>query len=171
MKKVFVASLSAALAAGVALSAPVAEAAPKHHPPAKRAASGEPLTVSRDELPNAAESKRRALREEAITQVLNGEATPVKRGKSTVVKLGKGNKAQFAELSRTTTDRVFVILAEFGNDRHPTTPTRTPTPPRPVRPPSTARWSTRSPSPTVGRQLDRVAAPLRQGALREHVLR
>ena len=69
-----------------------------------------------------AEAKRRALREEAITQVLKGEATPVKRGESTVVKLGKGNKAQFAELSRTTTDRVFVILAEFGNDRHPSYP-------------------------------------------------
>ncbi len=122
MKKVFVASLSAALAAGVALSAPVAEAAPNHHPPAKKAVSGEPLTVSRDELPNAAEDKRRALREEALTEVLKGNVDPVQRGDSTVVKLGKGNKAQFAELSRTTTDRVFVILAEFGNARHPSYP-------------------------------------------------
>ncbi len=122
MKKVFVASLSAALAAGVALSAPVAEAAPNHHPPAKKAVSGEPLTVSEDELPNAAEDKRRALREEALTEVLKGNATAVQRGDSTVVKMGKGNKTQFAELSRTTTDRVFVILAEFGNDRHPSYP-------------------------------------------------
>src|SRR5687768_17749199 len=40
-----------------------------------------------DELPNAAEEKRRALREVALKQVISGKAKPTKRGASTVVKL------------------------------------------------------------------------------------
>jgi immune inhibitor A len=68
---------------------------------------------------------------------LNGEATPVDRGVSTVVKVGEtpalaetdaaGRQArppkdQYVELARETTDRIFVILAEFGNERHPSYP-------------------------------------------------
>ena len=86
--------------------------------------------VTTDELPNPQEDKRRALREEAVKAVLNGEATAMQRGASTVVKLGgeqaqgvAGKKdAKYVELSRETTDRVFVILAEFGNTRHPSYP-------------------------------------------------
>ena len=82
----------------------------------------------------------------------------MQRGPSTVVKLGgkqaqgvTGKKeAKYVELSRETTDRVFVILAEFGNTRHPSLP-------RPGHQrhhpgtgcASTARRSTRSPSPTA----------------------
>ena len=58
--------------------------------------------VTTDELPNPEEDKRRALREEAVKAVLNGEATPVQRGASTVVKLGgKGRPGrQYVELAR-----------------------------------------------------------------------
>ncbi len=88
-----------------------------------------------DELPNPLEKKRRALRTEAIADVISGKATPVKRGKSTVVKVGetvsaqaKGSaksptvRSQYVELSREATDRIFVVLAEFGNQRHPDYP-------------------------------------------------
>ncbi|WP_203910945.1 immune inhibitor A domain-containing protein [Rhizocola hellebori] len=91
-------------------------------------ATGEPALIS-DELSNPSEAKRRELREEALSQVINGTKKAEKRGASTVVKLGKkGPKGtpsggdQYVELAREATDRVFVILAEFGNTRHPSYP-------------------------------------------------
>ncbi|MEU5696476.1 immune inhibitor A domain-containing protein [Actinosynnema sp. NPDC020468] len=85
-----------------------------------------------DELPNPLEDKRRALRQEALSKVLTGEATTEKRGESTVVKLGskakdKGAKNgakvdQYVELEREKTDKIFVVLAEFGDERHPQYP-------------------------------------------------
>jgi immune inhibitor A len=115
--------LSLALAAGmgVAVGAPMVGAQPTAdqvaHQPADAAAQ-----KGSDELPNPKEDKRRALKETAIKQVLNGTATPVKKGKSTVVKLkgasnGNGPTDEYVELSREGTDKIFVILAEFGNDR------------------------------------------------------
>jgi len=100
-----------------------------------------------DDLPSPLEDKRRDLREEALTQVLNGEATPVDRGVSTVMKVGETaesdlatgrpgrHKDQYVELARETTDRIFVILAEFGNERHPSYPDQDTAPaiPGPVR--------------------------------------
>jgi immune inhibitor A len=87
-----------------------------------------------DELPSPLEDKRRELRQEALTKVLNGTAKPEKRGTSTVVKLGtktagaKGQKNaqgkvdQYVELAREKTDKIFVVLAEFGDERHPNYP-------------------------------------------------
>ncbi len=87
-----------------------------------------------DELPSPMEDKRRELRQEGLTKVLNGTAKAEKRGASTVVKLGtknaafkgqraaKGKVDQYVELSREKTDRIFVVLAEFGNERHPNFP-------------------------------------------------
>ncbi len=81
-------------------------------------------------MPSPLEDKRRELREEALTQVINGEASPQDRGVSTVLKVGETaesapatgrqgkNKDQYVELARETTDRIFVILAEFGDERH-----------------------------------------------------
>lgn len=74
--------------------------------------------------------------------MLNGRAKAQKRGKSTVVKVGSepGNEPrgrdyttsgtsgantredQYVELAREATDRIFVVLAEFGNERHPDYP-------------------------------------------------
>ncbi len=78
-----------------------------------------------DELPNAAEEKRRALREVALKQVISGKAKPTKRGASTVVKLdtkAPGGEDQYVELAREKTDKIFVVLAEFGDTRHPEYP-------------------------------------------------
>ncbi|TDU90076.1 immune inhibitor A [Kribbella voronezhensis] len=93
-----------------------------------------------DELPNALEDKRRDLRQEAMTDVLTGAAKIEKRGTSKVVKVGREiaapaardargklksariGKNQYVELAREKTDKIFVILAEFGNQRHPDFP-------------------------------------------------
>src|SRR5690348_17122621 len=76
-----------------------------------------------DDLPSPLEDKRRALREQAVSDVVSGKAKPVDRYGSKVVKVGRhGRKDQYVELGRERTDRIFVILAEFGNDRHPSYP-------------------------------------------------
>jgi immune inhibitor A len=103
-------------------NAPVKTAAPA-------VAAGNPVPI--DDLPNPLEEKRRELRQQGLTSVLNGEKATEQRGASTVVKVGetpiagrnasrhRGQKrAQYVELARETTDRIFVILAEFGNERH-----------------------------------------------------
>ncbi|WP_433384934.1 immune inhibitor A domain-containing protein [Actinoplanes sp. CA-142083] len=76
-----------------------------------------------DDLPSPLEDKRRALRAQAVSDVVSGKAKPVDRNGSQVVKVGRhGRKDQYVELSRQRTDRIFVILAEFGNERHPSYP-------------------------------------------------
>ncbi|RYF28665.1 MAG: protease, partial [Comamonadaceae bacterium] len=101
-----------------------------------------------DELPNPLESKRRELREQALTSVLDGDAKAVTKNGSSVVKVGSaaspadaarsankkatlkqrlsGGKAkhqdQYVELKQERKDKIFVILAEFGNERHPDYP-------------------------------------------------
>jgi immune inhibitor A len=93
-----------------------------------------------DELANPLEQKRRALRQEALTDVLGGSAKVEQRGASKVVKVGQEiavptardslgqekvaakRKDQYVELAREKTDKIFVILAEFGNQRHPDYP-------------------------------------------------
>ncbi len=88
-----------------------------------------------DDLPNPLEAKRRDLRQKGLDSVLRGEATPQKRGSSTVVKVadgadkagnqrGKraGTQDQYVELSREATDKIFVVLVEFGDQRDPNYP-------------------------------------------------
>ncbi|MEV0425277.1 immune inhibitor A domain-containing protein [Micromonospora sp. NPDC050495] len=118
-----------------------ASAAPTPKPPAAAPSVAEPARTDHD-LPNPLESKRRALRQEGLSEVLSGKAAPQKINGSTVVKVGekaakgpaagrqaKSTKAgkgpvkdQYVELSRERTDKIFVILAEFGNERHPSYP-------------------------------------------------
>ena len=106
---------------------------------------GVPSSVSKrdaqiHDLPNPLEDKRRAQRQAALEKVLSGEAKIVQRGGSSVVDLGPDvgataanassrkasshmNKTHnYVELQRETTDKIFVILAEFGNERHPDYP-------------------------------------------------
>ncbi|WP_406307071.1 immune inhibitor A [Streptomyces sp. NBC_00885] len=64
------------------------------------------------DLPGPFTKKNRAQRKEALEQVLSGKASVRKRGASQVVRLGKG---KYAELGREKTDRIFVILTEFGD--------------------------------------------------------
>ena len=137
MRKSIVGLLSLAVAStvGVSLTAPATGAPAGGGVPQDGA--GASTAPGTDDLPNPMEEKRRDLRAEAVTQVLNGEATPVDRGVSTVVKVGEtpaipeteapGRQArperdQYVELNRETTDKIFVILAEFGNERHPSYP-------------------------------------------------
>jgi len=132
MRKIVIGLLGLSLASGLGTSlSAVALAAPAPSTPSALQATGEPALVTSDELPDPLESKRRELREQGLTAVLNGTKKAEKRGASTVVKVGtnpkskdskKSGKDQYVELARQTTDRVFVILAEFGNDRHPSYP-------------------------------------------------
>jgi immune inhibitor A len=109
------------------LTAPAAMAAPTS------GATAEPSPVVHD-LPNKLEDKRRALRQEAISNVLTGQTQVEQRGASKVAKVGdkpaeaakgaaKNQRVdQYVELEREKTDKIFVILAEFGNDRDPAYP-------------------------------------------------
>ncbi|AHI00641.1 immune inhibitor A domain-containing protein [Kutzneria albida] len=92
-----------------------------------------PSSVAVDDMPSAPESKRRALRQEALSDVLSGKATTEKRDGSTVVKVGQKPAAkgsaqkashvdQYVELNRERTDKIFVVLAEFGDQRDPNYP-------------------------------------------------
>jgi immune inhibitor A len=109
-------------------------AAPPADPPAAAQAKN---AVPSDDLPNPLEEKRRELREQAVSDVVSGRATPQTINGSKVVKVGEtagtgfatqrkagksANRDQYVELGREKTDRIFVILAEFGNERHPSYP-------------------------------------------------
>ncbi|MEH0937888.1 immune inhibitor A domain-containing protein [Micromonospora psammae] len=113
-----------------------ASAAPTPKLPPAAPSVAEPAHTDHD-LPNPLEDKRRALRQEGLSEVLSGKAKAQKINGSTVVKVGKtqadGPNArvasaagqtedQYVELARKRTDKIFVILAEFGNERHPNYP-------------------------------------------------
>lgn len=139
MRKIVAGLLAVSLATGLGgavISPALASAVPAAD---TSAAVGTPDPVSLvDELPNPMEDKRRALREEAITGVINGELQAQEVNGSTVVKVGSADrepaadngarrseaktKDQYVELERESTDRIFVILAEFGDERDPAYP-------------------------------------------------
>ncbi|MGH3760403.1 immune inhibitor A domain-containing protein [Actinophytocola sp.] len=125
----------AMVAAGLTAVVTGANAAPPVSPNATNAAAHGHEAVGVDDLPSPAEQKRRAMRQEALSDVLSGEAKAIQRGSSTVVKMGKkaaanttaknkkaGQVDQYVELSREDTDKIFVVLVEFGNERHPDYP-------------------------------------------------
>ena len=132
-----------------------------------------------DDLPNPAEEKRRELREVAIKKVIAGDAKVQQRGASEVVKVGrttaaKGQPAedQYVELAREKTDKIFVVLAEFGNERHPSYPDQDTN--KNIPGPATLRRAAAQPDPgarPVEGQLDRLAGELQPGALPADVLR
>ncbi|MGK5683584.1 immune inhibitor A domain-containing protein [Actinoplanes sp. URMC 104] len=128
---------------GVTLS-PAAVAAPAVAPSVQE----EPGAHS-DELVGPLEQKRRALREKALSDVVSGRAKAETRNGSTVVKVGqaagggafgrqspgrrggKDHHDQYVELAREKTDRIFVILAEFGDERDPRFPDKDTDPAKP----------------------------------------
>ncbi|MFF0270501.1 immune inhibitor A domain-containing protein [Kribbella sp. NPDC004536] len=132
MRKLPAGLFSLALAATTGLGVAAASAGSAATPPKAPIASE--VAPAPDELSSPLEDKRRELRQEALTQVINGQASPEQRNGSTVVNLGakaagakgvknaKGKVDQYVELSREKTDRIFVVLAEFGNERHPNYP-------------------------------------------------
>ncbi|WP_232828075.1 immune inhibitor A domain-containing protein [Kribbella monticola] len=133
VRKVTVGLVSLAIAATFGLSMNQAGNAVTQQPLSGGTTNASEAPAS-DELPNPLEDKRRDLRQEAITKLLNGTGKAEKRGASTVMKLGtkakgsdgvtnaQGKVDQYVELSREKTDKIFVILAEFGNQRHPSYP-------------------------------------------------
>ncbi len=134
MRKVVVGLLGVAMVTSVGAMLPtVAAAAPPAVPmPAANADSvGAPI----DDLPNPLEDKRRALRTQAVSDVVSGKAKAVTKNGSSVVKVGRtqgsgatnrslprGGKDQYVEVGRERTDKIFVILADFGNERDPAYP-------------------------------------------------
>ncbi len=123
MRKVFVGLLGLAVAGlGFAAITPALAYAAVLAPTAQAA---EPTPA--DDLPNPLEDKRRELRQQAVSGVLSGRIKTEVRNGSVVAKLGKtgtGNarnkksgKDQYVELAREKTDRIFVILVEFGDQR------------------------------------------------------
>ena len=96
------------------------------------AAPPDGTTVSRgrtstDELPNPAEEKRRELREVALQQ---GAERATRRSRSAAAARWSRSarrrptaaapaEDQYVELAREKTDKIFVVLAEFGNERAP----------------------------------------------------
>jgi immune inhibitor A len=133
--------VAAGLGTTLGLPAMTASAAPQ---PSRAVAAGQasqPDRVPSDELPNPTEEKRRELREQAIADLLQGKGTVRQRGDSKVMKLGttrtsasadrRGGRArasssedQYVELGREKTDKVFVILTDFGNQREAGYPDR-----------------------------------------------
>ena len=89
-----------------------------------------------DDLPNPLEAKRRELRQAGLDQVLQGKSKPIERNGSKVVKVSDngpartgaakrraaGTNGQYVELQRERTDKIFVVLAEFGDQRDPNYP-------------------------------------------------
>ncbi|MFV0285878.1 MAG: immune inhibitor A domain-containing protein [Demequina sp.] len=131
MRKTMLAATTAALLGGSMLAGPAATAAPPEEGDVAQAPPS-------DNMPNPLDEKRSALREAAITGVLDGELETEERDGSTVVKVGETTEAathsnarggkgkhwntkdQYVELSREATDRIFVVLAEFGDTPSPT---------------------------------------------------
>ena len=143
MKRVTSGILSLGLAASIGLTIATPATAAQAPP-----TSGADRAEKDHDLPNPLEDKRRELREQAVAAVINGDAKPIERNGSTVVKVGEAatpadaatmssrkaspsakaraakgkQKDQYVELSQERADKVFVILAEFGDERHPDSP-------------------------------------------------
>ena len=186
MRKTTSGLLSLALASGLGalLTVPIAAASPAAAPPQTQGSFGEPQTAApSDSLPDPVADKQAELRKTAVASVLQGEAKPERIGNSTVVKVGeaeraataaKGNRKaqkakkvdQYVELAREKTDKIFVILVEFGDERHPELPGpgHRPGHPRPdhVRRPAAQRDPRAGPR---GGQLHRSGSPTTTSAL------
>jgi immune inhibitor A len=135
VRKVLVGAFGVALAAAGLAAAPSALSQAPAVAQGAVPAAAEP--VPSDDLPNPLGDKKREAREAAVSAVVRGELKTQQRGVSTVAKIsdqpqshGSRNhwrhsharSSPYVELARETTDRIFVILAEFGNDRHPSYP-------------------------------------------------
>ncbi|WP_210650947.1 immune inhibitor A domain-containing protein [Nocardioides sp. SYSU D00065] len=130
--------LSLALISGAALTLAPSTAAPAA--PASQRSVGEAHAHNADHvLPNPEAEKQDALRQQAWADVISGEAAPQTISGNDVLKVGKepaaarrgdarakatGSQDQYVELSNERTDKVFVFLVDFGNQRHPSYPDR-----------------------------------------------
>ena len=139
MKKRYLRALALSAVAGLVIAgAGVAQAEPNPpdggSPTPKKSAK----VTTEDELPNPAAEKQRALQSEALQQVLTGEKKVqtingikvVKMGKK-AARLSKADQAKvragrsvkqrmvdaYVPLSREKSDKIFVLLTEFGDQR------------------------------------------------------
>ncbi|HEU4515134.1 MAG TPA: immune inhibitor A domain-containing protein [Nocardioidaceae bacterium] len=96
-----------AAASGAAVAAPSRSVS---DPGDTRAASSRP-----DDLPNPLSDKQRSMRRTAVGQVIKGKATAQERNGSSVVQVGD----DYVELRRKSTDKIFTMLAEFGDKVDP----------------------------------------------------
>ena len=182
MRRAIVGTLGLTLTAGflVALGT-TAQAQPDdgHSPSTK------PAAATADNLPNPLEDKRRELRQTAISDVLSGRRDTTEKNGSTVVKVGEENAPLTAAerqtrqgrqvrqaaqdrpvrraAAREKTDKIFVVLAEFGNERHPNYPDQDTDPNTPGPPTFDGPLHNAIPEPdrTQG-QLDRLAGRLQR---------
>ena len=127
--------LALATTFGLSYGSSSVAAPPVDTPSAVQAESGA-KKFNTDDPASPEEARQRTLRQQAVSKLLSGTGKAERRGKSTVMKIGertpvKGERAklnaagkvdQYVQLSREKTDRIFVILAEFGNERHPSYP-------------------------------------------------
>ncbi|HEY5847533.1 MAG TPA: immune inhibitor A domain-containing protein, partial [Microlunatus sp.] len=133
--------LAMAAAIGVlGVGAGTANADPTDPPTSIPAPAGPGTTDAEvaDDLPNPEESNRRDLRDRALQEVLSGKRKVQERNGSDVVRLGtkqatlnqselsqvsRGRAVtprtvdQYVEMSRERTDKIFVVLVEFGDER------------------------------------------------------
>ncbi|MGY1672351.1 immune inhibitor A domain-containing protein [Geodermatophilus sp. SYSU D00710] len=97
------------LVVGAALVAAMPATANAAPPPEEPAAAPDRA----HDLPNPLGDKQRELREQALEDVLSGEATP--RGDNEVVEVARG---QYVELAQTDSDAIWTVLGEFGDLPH-----------------------------------------------------
>lgn len=128
-------SLTLACGLGMGMSGGAWGSATPGSPAAPTKVKATPSRAAVHDLPSPLDTKRREARETAIQQVLAGDASVSTRNGSTVADLGTQSRAhpadkksrkrtpawhsqsRYVELAREKTDKVFVVLAEFGNER------------------------------------------------------
>ncbi|MFI9149944.1 immune inhibitor A domain-containing protein [Streptomyces sp. NPDC053367] len=98
-----------AVAQADSAGAPKAPTADRRDPAAPKALEQE------HDLEGPFSKTQAAQREEALKQVISGEAEVQNRGGSKVVELESGRGDKYVELGREKTDKIFTILVEFGD--------------------------------------------------------
>ncbi|RBY96291.1 peptidase M6 [Blastococcus sp. TF02-8] len=99
-------ALAVVAGAAVVMAVPVTASAA---PPAEN----NPAPQRAHDLPNPLGDKQRELRQAALEQVLNGQATPT--GENKVVQVAKG---QYVELAQEDSDAIWTVLGEFSDVKH-----------------------------------------------------
>ena len=105
------AALAAASLVGALLAQPSIATEVGAQPPSDTDPRRDSSTTPSDNLVPKWRAKYDVLREAALEKQLRGDVAVDRE----VVKLGKG---RFSKVAHTGTDRIFVVLAEFGNKRH-----------------------------------------------------
>ncbi|MEV5881927.1 immune inhibitor A domain-containing protein [Streptomyces sp. NPDC052020] len=106
-----------AAAAATLSAAPVAHAGPATGPAAVDRQDPHPAEgMESHDLDGPLSKTQEAQRQEALNQVISGQAAVTEREGSKVVRLkGRKGGGKYVELGREKTDRIFTILVEFGD--------------------------------------------------------